>query len=117
MPIVVHIEYSLRNPVDGIQFVLPTDAYPFVSTVPVVGTALLMPHSVFLTRLPPPLRRTRRGVGCRVLTTYGRNAHGSLSLWFLGTWKNQTQLSEAITVISVSRRIPPPPSSYAQEIS
>jgi len=32
MPIVVHIEYSLRNPVDGIQFVLPTDAYPYVST-------------------------------------------------------------------------------------
>ncbi|KAG6333744.1 hypothetical protein ID866_5345, partial [Astraeus odoratus] len=29
MPIVVHIEYSLRNPVDGIQFVLPTDAYPY----------------------------------------------------------------------------------------
>lgn len=31
MPIVVRIEYSLRNPVDGIQFVLPTDAYPYVS--------------------------------------------------------------------------------------
>ncbi|OJA15957.1 TAF2 protein [Rhizopogon vesiculosus] len=29
MPIVVHIEYSLRNPVDGIQFVLPTDSYPY----------------------------------------------------------------------------------------
>ncbi|KAH7886186.1 hypothetical protein F5I97DRAFT_2026435 [Phlebopus sp. FC_14] len=29
MPIVVHIEYSLKNPVDGIQFVLPTDAYPY----------------------------------------------------------------------------------------
>ncbi|KAI6112477.1 hypothetical protein EDD16DRAFT_1167057 [Pisolithus croceorrhizus] len=29
MPIVVHIEYSLRNPVDGMQFVLPTDAYPY----------------------------------------------------------------------------------------
>ncbi|KAI6012544.1 hypothetical protein F5J12DRAFT_818579 [Pisolithus orientalis] len=29
MPIVVHIEYSLRNPIDGIQFVLPTDAYPY----------------------------------------------------------------------------------------
>ncbi|KAG2155663.1 TATA-binding protein associated factor Taf2 [Suillus clintonianus] len=29
MPIVVHIDYSLRNPVDGIQFVLPTDSYPF----------------------------------------------------------------------------------------
>ncbi|KAF9245714.1 hypothetical protein BU15DRAFT_85416 [Melanogaster broomeanus] len=29
MPIVVHIEYSLRNPVDGVQFVLPTDAHPY----------------------------------------------------------------------------------------
>ncbi|KAL4070551.1 hypothetical protein J3A83DRAFT_4244024 [Scleroderma citrinum] len=29
MPIVVHIGYSLRNPVDGIQFVLPTDTYPY----------------------------------------------------------------------------------------
>ncbi|KAH7906471.1 hypothetical protein BJ138DRAFT_1094071, partial [Hygrophoropsis aurantiaca] len=29
MPITVHIVYSLRNPVDGIQFVLPTDAYPY----------------------------------------------------------------------------------------
>lgn len=31
LPIVVHVEYSLRNPVDGIQFALPTDAYPYVS--------------------------------------------------------------------------------------
>ncbi|KAG8219438.1 hypothetical protein J3R82DRAFT_365 [Butyriboletus roseoflavus] len=29
MPIVIRIGYSLRNPVDGIQFVLPTDAYPY----------------------------------------------------------------------------------------
>ncbi|OBZ68561.1 Transcription initiation factor TFIID subunit 2 [Grifola frondosa] len=29
VPITVNIVYSLRNPVDGIQFVLPTDAYPF----------------------------------------------------------------------------------------
>ncbi|KAF4611399.1 hypothetical protein D9613_004170 [Agrocybe pediades] len=28
-PIVVHIAYSLRNPVDGFQFVVPSDAYPF----------------------------------------------------------------------------------------
>ncbi|TDL26427.1 TATA-binding protein associated factor Taf2 [Rickenella mellea] len=27
-PIVLNIEYSLRNPIDGFQFVLPTDAYP-----------------------------------------------------------------------------------------
>ena len=30
-PIVVKITYSLRNPVDGVEFVLPTDAYPYVS--------------------------------------------------------------------------------------
>jgi len=28
-PITVTIVYSLRNPVDGIQFVIPTDSYPF----------------------------------------------------------------------------------------
>ncbi|KAF9486524.1 TATA-binding protein associated factor Taf2 [Pholiota conissans] len=28
-PIIVNISYSLRNPVDGFEFVLPTDAYPF----------------------------------------------------------------------------------------
>ncbi|KAI5999076.1 hypothetical protein EDD15DRAFT_2400825 [Pisolithus albus] len=30
IPIVVHINYSLRNPIDGIQSVLPTDAYPYI---------------------------------------------------------------------------------------
>lgn len=30
-PIIVHIAYSLRNPVDGFEFVVPSDAYPFVS--------------------------------------------------------------------------------------
>lgn len=30
-PIVVHIAYSLRSPVDGLEFVLPNDSYPFVS--------------------------------------------------------------------------------------
>jgi len=30
-PIVVNIAYSLRNPVDGFEFVVPTDAYPYVS--------------------------------------------------------------------------------------
>lgn len=29
LPLVVRIEYSLKNPVDGLQFVLPSDAYPF----------------------------------------------------------------------------------------
>lgn len=30
-PLVIHIDYSLRNPVDGLEFILPTDAYPHVS--------------------------------------------------------------------------------------
>lgn len=30
VPIIVNITYSLRNPVDGVQFVVPTDAYPYV---------------------------------------------------------------------------------------
>jgi hypothetical protein len=31
-PIVVHIAYSLRNPVDGLEFVLPNDSHPFVNS-------------------------------------------------------------------------------------
>lgn len=30
-PLVVNIAYSLRNPVDGFEFVLPTESYPYVS--------------------------------------------------------------------------------------
>ena len=30
-PITINIEYSLRNPADGLNFVLPSDAYPHVS--------------------------------------------------------------------------------------
>lgn len=33
LPITVTITYSLRNPVDGFQFVVPTDSYPYVSCV------------------------------------------------------------------------------------
>ena len=33
-PIIVHIAYSLRNPVDGLEFVLPNDSHPFVSFLP-----------------------------------------------------------------------------------
>jgi len=28
--ILIKIVYSLRNPVDGVQFVVPTDSYPYV---------------------------------------------------------------------------------------
>ncbi len=30
-PITVNIAYSLRNPVDGVEFVLPNDNHPYVS--------------------------------------------------------------------------------------
>jgi hypothetical protein len=30
-PLVVNIAYSLRNPVDGFEFVLPTESHPYVS--------------------------------------------------------------------------------------
>lgn len=30
-PIVVNVAYSLRNPVDGVEFVLPSDNHPYVS--------------------------------------------------------------------------------------
>lgn len=30
-PITINIEYSLRNPADGLNFVLPSDAYPHAS--------------------------------------------------------------------------------------
>ena len=29
-PIVVHISYSIKDPSDGVQFILPNDAYPYV---------------------------------------------------------------------------------------
>ncbi len=29
-PITVNISYSIRKPVDGVEFVLPTDSYPYV---------------------------------------------------------------------------------------
>jgi transcription initiation factor TFIID subunit 2 len=45
LPLIVRIEYSLKNPVDGIQFVLPSDAYPFVSL-------LLITMLLSLTPLP-----------------------------------------------------------------
>jgi transcription initiation factor TFIID subunit 2 len=32
LPITVNISYSLRNPVDGFQFVIPSEAYPYVSS-------------------------------------------------------------------------------------
>ncbi|KAG8794849.1 hypothetical protein FRC17_008222, partial [Serendipita sp. 399] len=43
MPIVIRIEYSLTNPADGIQFVLPSQTYPY--RVPHVYTTPSSPDS------------------------------------------------------------------------
>ena len=32
-PIIINIAYMLRNPADGFQFVLPSDAHPYVSSI------------------------------------------------------------------------------------
>jgi hypothetical protein len=56
-PITVHIVYSLRNPVDGFQFVIPTEAYPYVSLTPfrLVQTYLFCSVPHMLTQHPPHL--------------------------------------------------------------
>lgn len=92
MPIVVRIEYSLRNPVDGIQFVLPTDAYPYVSISNrrIHLIEILIYRSVFLMHtlsLPLP---TLRDVGSLVSITFGKSVLGNSSLLFRGTWRNPT---------------------------
>ena len=43
---VMLIDYSLKNPVDGIQFVLPSDAYSFVSISLIAVFFSLTPLSV-----------------------------------------------------------------------
>jgi transcription initiation factor TFIID subunit 2 len=30
-PITVRIEYSMHNPPDGVQFIIPSDTHPYVS--------------------------------------------------------------------------------------
>jgi transcription initiation factor TFIID subunit 2 len=49
MPVVVHIDFSLRSIVDGIQFVLPTDSesYPYVSNYYVCDEEVLIFSSVY----------------------------------------------------------------------
>lgn len=32
-PIIINISYSLHNPIDGFEFVLPNDSHPFVSAL------------------------------------------------------------------------------------
>lgn len=87
MPIVVRIEYSLRNPVDGIQFVLPADTYPYVSVSNgrVHSIEILIYRSVFLMHtLSLPLLMLR-DVGSLASITFGKSAHGNSSLLFRGT--------------------------------
>jgi hypothetical protein len=50
-PIVVHIAYSLRNPVDGLEFVFPNDSYPFVSLLTDYFTSFRRTSSVFLMHI------------------------------------------------------------------
>lgn len=44
-PIVVNIAYSLRNPVDGVEFVLPNDTHPYVSSSFILQDPRLTPVS------------------------------------------------------------------------
>ena len=80
-PIVVNITYSLRNPVDGFEFVLPTESYPYVSTRESLDSRVShsLSYSAFHTHIRPRLPLIRLGVGCLALTTSGKDVRGSLS--------------------------------------
>ena len=78
-PILVKINYSLRNPADGVQFVLPSDAYPYVrvSHSFVSCQVLIVFRSGYLMRTPPRLLPIPRDVGFHASIIYGRSARGS----------------------------------------
>jgi transcription initiation factor TFIID subunit 2 len=63
-PIVINIAYSLRNPVDGVEFVLPSDNHPYVSFSN-FRCALMLKSLCrgFLTSIHHPHPRMPRGVG------------------------------------------------------
>lgn len=42
-PMIVKITYSLRNPVDGFQFIVPTDSFPYVR---IIYLLVLFPHDI-----------------------------------------------------------------------
>jgi len=90
MPIVVRIEYSLRNPVDGMQFVLPTDTYPYVSVSNdrVHSIGILIYRSAFLMHTPSLPLSTLRDVGSLASITFGRGVLGNSNLLFRGIWKS-----------------------------
>ncbi|KAI9462278.1 hypothetical protein BJY52DRAFT_1203123 [Lactarius psammicola] len=65
-PITVHIEYSIRNPSDGLAFVRPSDAYPHVCCSRAFVRTLLIGHSAYLmfTRTPSSPDAARCWVPC-----------------------------------------------------
>lgn len=93
-PIVVNIVYSLRSPTDGIQFVLPTDSYPYVSFHDLQSPNLYSRRSfsVCLMSIPHRLPPMLQGAGCPAWIISGRSARGSLSLLFRATSSNEKPL-------------------------
>jgi hypothetical protein len=79
-PITIHIEYSVRNPSDGLTFVRPSDAYPNVCYRILNGRALLIDHSACPMYTRHPLLRMQHDAGSHVLTASGRDVPGILSL-------------------------------------
>lgn len=59
-PLVVNIVYSLRNPVDGFEFVLPTESYPYVSLKVTIYSCLIyvkrVPHAYTTPSAPDSAR-------------------------------------------------------------
>jgi hypothetical protein len=67
-PIQVIITYSLRNPADGVQFIVPSDAYPYVSGLlcAAYSSYLIWYGSEFHTRIRLLHLLTLLGVGFHV---------------------------------------------------
>lgn len=82
-PIQVRIYYNLRNPVEGFQFILPSDAYPYVCPQLHLPTPSAdIAFSVCRMPIPRPHRQILRDVGSHVSIISGKSAHGNSSLLF-----------------------------------
>ena len=79
-PITVHIEYSLRNPSDGLAFVRPSDAYPHVRRSRAFVRTLIIGHSVYLMYSQLHRLRTPRDAGSLASTVSGSGVPGTSSL-------------------------------------
>src|SRR6266702_1484782 len=79
-PITVHIEYSIRNPSDGLAFVRPSDAYPHVRRGSAFVKTLLIGHSAYLMYTQPHRLRTPRDAGSLASTAFGSGVPGTSSL-------------------------------------